>query len=147
MTAYGTPPGRRFSRQAQVLWKIFEAGSSTQLRHGCRPGTRVALERSLREVFRKGCLLTLESYSSRGNRALTIGPGGVVNIQIYGRYSRSLHTLHNLPDHSSVQLDGDDLLGLLQQADCEVTRTGTDLQNDVRSLDGRSIHDPLNRSG
>lgn len=61
------------------------------------------------------------------------------------RHSRSLDTLHDLPNHPRVELNGDHPLCPLEEVHRKVTRTGTDLQNDVCSFHRCPLNDPLRR--
>ena len=57
--------------------------------------------------------------------------------------SNIIHPTH----HSRVQLDGHHLLGLFQQLHGQVTRSGPNLQDDIRGLEARLVHDRLHHQG
>lgn len=52
-----------------------------------------------------------------------------------------LHSLRHLRRHSGIQLDGDDLLRLLQYPHGQVPRTGTDLENHIFGFEVRFCDD------
>lgn len=58
-----------------------------------------------------------------------------------------LDALRHFGRHAGVHLDGDDLLGLFQDSDCQVTRTRSDLEDSIGRLEVRLVDDLFGYTG
>lgn len=56
---------------------------------------------------------------------------------------RSLHTLKHFSNHPLVEFDCHNLFCLLQESDGHISRTWTDLQNDIRGIDRSALYDAV----